>query len=152
MPRNYIVAGTHNPSGHGYLKDPTGARRFWPVPITKVDMARVERDRDQIWAEAVTLYRAGVKWYLTDDEEQQAAAITGERTIEDIWGPRIDEVTAAMSRVTVQAVAQAMALPIGQQTELTTKRISEHLRSVGWEQRRDKTWAKVGEFTQGEML
>ncbi len=152
VPRNYIVAGTHNPSGHGYLKDPTGARRFWPVPITKVDMARVEHDRDQIWAEAVTLYRGGMKWYLTEAEEQQAAAVTGERTIEDIWGPRIDEVTSGMSRVTVQAVAQAMALPIAQQTELTTKRISEHLRSVGWEQRRDKSWAKVGEMQQGEML
>jgi predicted P-loop ATPase len=62
VPRHYAVAGTHNPSGHGYLKDPTGARRFWPVPTGVIDLSRVRRDRDQIWAEAVALFRAGQKW------------------------------------------------------------------------------------------
>lgn len=152
VPRNYIVAGTHNPSGHGYLKDPTGARRFWPVPIKEVDMSRVEKDRDQIWAEAVVLFRAGVKWYLTAEEETAAAELTGERTIEDPWAAKIDDAVRGLPSVTLSAVVQHLAIPVAQQTELTTKRISEHLRQSGWCQRRDRTWAKVGEFTQGEML
>lgn len=152
VPRNYIVAGTHNPSGHGYLKDPTGARRFWPVPIRSVDLERVERDRDQIWAEAVTLYRAGVKWYLTTEEEQQAHALTGERQIEDPWAAKIDDAVKGLPTVTLAAVVTQLGIPTAQQTELTTKRISEHLRQHGWCQRRDRTWAKVGEMQQGEML
>ncbi len=152
VPRNYIVAGTHNPSGHGYLKDPTGARRFWPVPITQVDLDRVERDRDQIWAEAVTLFRAGMKWWLTAEEERQADDLTWERRVEDPWAGKIAEAARGLTAVTLDAVIAHLQIPIAQQSELTTKRISEHLKSAGYSQARDKTWRRVGEAVQGEML
>lgn len=152
VPRNYIVAGTHNPSGHGYLKDPTGARRFWPVPIQEVDLKRVERDRDQIWAEAVHLQRSGMKWWLTADEEAQADALTFDRRVEDPWAGKINEGVKGLQSVTLDSVIAWLQIPISQQTEVTTKRISEHLKSAGYIQRRDRTWAKVGEMQQGEML
>lgn len=153
VPRNYIVAGTHNPSGHGYLKDSTGARRFWPVPTRDIDLERVERDRDQIWAEAVTLYRSGVKWWLSDDEERQADALTSQRRVEHPWNSKIDEVIKGIQgQITLQAIVTAMQIPIGQQSELTAKIINEHLRSQGFVQTRDKSWYRAGEMQQGEML
>lgn len=152
VPRNYIVAGTHNPSGHGYLKDPTGARRFWPVPITEVDLDRVERDRDQIWAEAVYLFHAGVRWWLTPEEERQADELTGERRVEHPWESKIDEAAKGMPTVTLPAIIAALQIPIGQQTELTSKIVSERLRGTGYSQGRDKTWRRGGEAVQGEML
>lgn len=152
VPRNYIVAGTHNPSGHGYLKDPTGARRFWPVPITRVDLPRVERDRDQIWAEAVHLYHAGVKWWLTADEERQADALTADRKIDDPWASKIDDAVKGMPTVTLAAVITALQVPIAQQSELTAKRISEHLKAAGFERGKDQAWRRVGEPEQQEML
>ena len=152
VPRNYIVAGTHNPSGHGYLKDPTGARRFWPVPIAWVDLARVDLDRDQIWAEAVALYHKGVKWWLSPEEERQADELTWERRVEHPWASKIDDATKGMQIVTLPAIIAALGIPIGQQTELTSKVVSEHLKSAGYSQGRDKTWRKVGEAVQGEML
>lgn len=152
VPRNYIVAGTHNPSGHGYLKDPTGARRFWPVPITSVDLDRVERDRDQIWAEAVTLVRAGVRWWLSPEEERAADDLTWDRRIEDPWGAKIEETVKGLQSVTLGAVIAALGVPVAQQSELTTKRISEHLKSAGYSQGRDKTWRRSGEPQQQEML
>lgn len=151
VPRNYIVAGTHNPSGHGYLKDPTGARRFWPVPITSVDLDRVERDRDQIWAEAVTLFRAGVRWWLSPEEERAADDLTWDRRIEDPWGAKIEETVKGLQSVTLGAVIAALGVPVAQQSELTTKRISEHLKSAGYSQGRDKTWRRVGEATQENL-
>lgn len=151
VPRNYIVAGTHNPSGHGYLKDPTGARRFWPVPITEVDLDRVERDRDQIWAEAVHLYRAGVRWWLTADEERQADELTGERRVEDPWGAKIGEAVKGMQTITLDSVIRYLEIPIAQQSELTTKRISEHLKSAGYMQGRDKTWRRDTDGTQERL-
>lgn len=150
VPRNFLVAGTHNPSGHGYLKDPTGARRFWPVPVTEVDITRVESDRDQIWAEAVTLYNAGVKWWLSDVENDAVDGLTQDRRVEDPWGAKIDELTNGLPSVTLASVASGLQIPMPQQNELTTKRISEHLKQAGFVQGRDKSWRR-GE-QQGEML
>ncbi len=152
VPRNYIVAGTHNPSGHGYLKDPTGARRFWPVPIVAVDLDRVERDRDQIWAEATHLFKSGMKWWLTADEERQADELTGERRVVEAWAGKIDDALKGMAAVTMDSVISSLQIPIGQQSDLTVKRIAEHLASVGYTQGRDRTWRRNGEMQQGEML
>jgi excisionase family DNA binding protein len=58
QPRQCVLWGTINPVG-GYLTDPTGARRFWPVACNSVDLPALIRDRDQLWAEALVRYRAG---------------------------------------------------------------------------------------------
>lgn len=55
--RQTVFAGTTNTKE--YLKDPTGARRYWPVilaPGKMVDVAGLRRDRDLLWAEAYQLY------------------------------------------------------------------------------------------------
>ena len=75
LPRQCVFAGTINPPVGGYLKDLTGARRFWPVACHGViDSAGIERDRDQLWAEAVHRYRAGQKWWLETPERHTDCA------------------------------------------------------------------------------
>ena len=75
-PRQCVFAGTINPIVGGYLKDPTGSRRFWPVACRgMLDRDGIERDRDQLWAEAVTRFRAGAKWWLETPELEALATV-----------------------------------------------------------------------------
>lgn len=57
FPRQSIMVGSTNDST--YLGDLTGGRRFLPVAcsVASIDGARLEKNIDQIWGEALHLYR-----------------------------------------------------------------------------------------------
>lgn len=83
--RQCIFIGTTNE--RDFLKDKTGNRRFWPVPVNRNRMTKTWRDLDketvgQIWAEAVTLYKAGEPLFLEGEEEAAAAAMQQSHTEE----------------------------------------------------------------------
>lgn len=84
--RTCVFAGTTNPNG-GYLKDETGARRFWPVKTEGVHSTdRLEADRDQLWAEAKARFDAGEKWWLTHEQERLIAKPQQDcRYVDDVW-------------------------------------------------------------------
>lgn len=55
-PRRCVFCGTTNDPR--FLKDPTGARRFWPVEATDhPDLHWIRQNRDQLWAEAMHEYK-----------------------------------------------------------------------------------------------
>jgi putative DNA primase/helicase len=62
--RHQVLIGSTN--RHTFLADSSGARRFWVMELEgMVDVPAIERDRDQLWAEAAALHRAGVSWWLS---------------------------------------------------------------------------------------
>ena len=72
-PRKCIIVGSTNSEG-GFLRDVTGNRRFWPVHVPgtgkhhpwQLDCV------DQIWAEAIHLYKEGEELFLKGAEAEEA--------------------------------------------------------------------------------
>ena len=89
VPRSYrrecVFIGTTNE--HEYLRDPTGGRRFLPVRTDSVvQLDDIIAQRDQLWAEAVHLFRGGLSWW---ELPADAAEEQEERYIGDSWEGRI---------------------------------------------------------------
>lgn len=86
FPRQSIFIGTVNPDASGeYLRDKTGNRRFLPVSCGWIDIDGLQRDRDQLFAEAVVMYRAGAKPMLSEEGEAAAKIEQEARTMSDAW-------------------------------------------------------------------
>ena len=81
-PRQCAFFGTTN--DEEFLRDPTGARRFWPVVVTDVGRtlgpALTASIVDQIWAEIVAYYEAGETWYLDSAVEEIARKVQADHT------------------------------------------------------------------------
>jgi hypothetical protein len=52
-----------------FLKDKTGARRFYPLAVDRGFPAWSDEEVDQLWAQAWSLYASGERWWPTDEEE-----------------------------------------------------------------------------------
>jgi predicted P-loop ATPase len=90
VPRQSVFIGTTN--ADTYLKDETGGRRFWPLRCGRINLDAIKRDRDQLWAEAVALYRSGSSWWLTDVHDIAAAReAQADRFVIDEWAVPIAE-------------------------------------------------------------
>jgi predicted P-loop ATPase len=81
-----VMAGSINPSA--FLKDATGDRRFWVIPLAKnwiVPTEQLRSERDQIWAAAVAAYRAGESRYLSREEYEIHKKVNEQFRDSDIW-------------------------------------------------------------------
>jgi predicted P-loop ATPase len=88
--RQTIFCGTTN--DEEYLLD-TSNRRFWPYHVFRSpDHGAIERDRDQLWAEAVARFDSGEPWHVdTPELRQLCEEEQGDRVQRDIWAPLVAE-------------------------------------------------------------
>lgn len=131
IPRQCIVIGTTNETD--YLRDTTGNRRFWPVRFVKVDMAWIDANRDQLWAEAVSREREGEPIYLEGEILDAATSNQRERLEEDVWAAEIGRYVVSQSRVTVaEVLTECLNVPRERQTRREQMRVANVLRALGW--------------------
>ena len=68
FPRQCVLVGTTNENT--YLRDRTGNRRFWPVPVKNViNTEWLQKYRDALFAEAYALYKTGARYVPTPEQE-----------------------------------------------------------------------------------
>jgi predicted P-loop ATPase len=81
--RECVFVGTVNKDD--YLRDETGARRFLPIKVARIDIKALIEQREQLWAEAVHLFQEGFEWWrLPPGAEREQ----DERFSEDVWTER----------------------------------------------------------------
>jgi putative DNA primase/helicase len=136
-----VFTGTVNPIAGGYLKDPTGARRIWPVACRgTIDRDGIERDLDQLWAETVVRYKAGARWWLeTPELEALATAEQALRFKIDAWKEPIERWISRRKNFSItEVLQQALGLAPADRTHSATLRVANILTDLGCEQYRPR--------------
>ncbi len=132
-PRQCVFVGSVNHSA--YLRDETGARRFWPVQCHSINLKSLERDRDQLWAEATVLYREGKAWWLDSAELMVKAA--GEQASRFEGDPWDEALNPWLDGRTDVSIGQILSSCLGKETQSWSQsdknRVARALCSLGWE-------------------
>lgn len=156
--RTCIFVGTTNDME--FLDDPTGSRRNWIVKIREevkgIDITAVVRDKDQLWAEAVHLFKEGKEkhYFETGDElfeqqkEKNAEHIVGyaysDEIVEEaarlgytyykkvILGGVSTRSLAIEECVTVTGILDKLRLKYNIPITMNLKFITSNLRREGW--------------------
>lgn len=134
-PRQCVFAGTTNDDQSA--SDPTGMVRFWPLRATKINHDAILRDRDQLWAEARTLYDEGRPWHIVDADLQAAAAEEQSKiALDDIWIERVEKAARGlmieMSDTYADGVTIADILGRLMDRAATAQIVGKALKDLGW--------------------
>jgi predicted P-loop ATPase len=144
-PRMCTFVGTTNEK-EGYLIDPTGNRRYWPIRVGQIDLDGLTTVRDQLLAEAVVAYHQNEKWWFeTDDAAAFEEAITlsrgpGADPYEDMireWWPRSGNKTGWTT--TNDVALRGLQLSKEKVTRAEQMRIAGALRALGWARRKQRS-------------
>ena len=133
--RQCLFIGSTNRTAE-YLHDETGARRFWPVLTSNIDLDGLRRNRDQLFAEATHLYLEGKPWWPDRTFEAEHLAPQQEARHEaDAWSETIAKFLGSRVETTLTQVAQhGLGMQIHKVGTIEQRRVSAVLLRLGWVQ------------------
>ena len=146
VPRQFIMIGTTN--DRRYLRDKTGNRRFLPVPVGRIDLAALQRDRDQLWAEAYARAKDGEPTVLAETVWAAAAEAQAQRVAVDMISERLAELLDGLSgRVLKTEVYRAFGLKGEYQTSWNrvVNDITDTMERLGWKRSPQRKNGKMRE-------
>ena len=162
IPRQCVFAASFNDQTP--FSDTTGNRRFWPIACRHIDVSKLEKDRDQLWAEAYELYKAGAIWWLDSPELNRAVAEEQAARLQpDAWDdlvlnwaadpqPKAISDTPLLSEPGRVTVAEILAHAVGKGQERWEQsdenRIARILVKSGWKRKQfrqgsERSWFYV---------
>jgi putative DNA primase/helicase len=136
--RSTVFCGTTNHSG--YLKDPSGNRRFWVVKCGEsLNVEGIRTNRDQLWAEARVLFEQGEPWHLSREEDALMREQHADRNEIEPWEESVDAwlKTQGNAPIAIEAVLEhALGLKAVSRNPNVTRRVHHVLESLGFERQR----------------
>ena len=136
--RCVFIASTNQDT---YLRDETGNRRFWPVPVGQIDSAALKRDRDLLWAEAVYWYRQKKHWHMSGHLLTVVEAAQESRLSRDIWHEALAVELEDVAEVSLLEAARKLGLEEARISRQEQNRLSACLKGLGF--------TPSGKFTSG---
>jgi len=118
-----------------FLRDKTGSRRFWPVKVGKIDLGWARDNREQLWAEAVHLYKSGAQWWLGRDNETELAEESTQYEEADPWLNIIAEYLigrGGSALETSDIMREALKLESQHMSRVNSARLHEVMSKLGW--------------------
>jgi predicted P-loop ATPase len=146
VPRQSVFVGSTNEKQ--YLADEAGNRRFLPVRLEgAVDLPRVAANRDQIWAEAYTAYKAGEQWWLTDEVAELAEEEQSARLQIHPWAAKVEQFIEekGLTEVTTEMLLRdAIQQDYAQMTPVGASQVGKILVAMGWKRTKQRHAASQG--------
>ena len=133
-PRQFILIGTTNATA--YLKDSTGGRRFWPVKVRQFDIPALERDRDQLWAEAQFWERIDAPIRLAPELWPAAGIEQEHRRASDPWEEELDSLFQHQDQVPVRDVWERLGMAASHRDNRHAARIDQIAGRYGFQKRK----------------
>lgn len=148
-PRQSVLACTTNEEQ--WNRDPTGARRFWPIRCGKIDLNYLASNRDQLFAEAFHRYKSGETWHEVPQET--AKRMQEERRLADAWEEVIAEWAVGRTSFSMtELLSDCLLLEVKDHRMDVQHRASASLRTLGFRQihsrvgtKRMRRWGKAGD-------
>lgn len=143
-PRYFVLSGSTNEKE--YLPpDESGHRRYWPVECHKIDIEALKRDREQLWAEAVHLYKSGFETWVLPREVEMFRSQQESRVIQDAWFDLIRKETIARGdyELTIDDVFTWLDISNTQRDNYTRKRVKDVLQRLGLKETRNADGKRV---------
>ncbi|HGJ5883479.1 VapE domain-containing protein [Arsenophonus sp.] len=133
-PRRLLFIGTTNKQE--ILTDSTGNRRYLPLDVGKVDFEAIEQDRDQLWAEALVLFKEhGIMWQKA---EQLAKKEHEQYRVQDSWEDDLYQyleigTKKEMQFVSTEALFSRLGLIVGHTNRSHAERLKTIMNRFGYE-------------------
>lgn len=127
-----------------FLKDSSGARRFWCVLVGMIDVDGLESVVDQLWAEAALRYFQGEEWWLSPELAAMAEDEARAFTALDPWLERIENLIEDKTRIHTEDIFAALKLDPKDQHAGAAQRVVRIMtgQEIGWE--RPANGIKIG--------
>jgi putative DNA primase/helicase len=122
-PRRCVFAATTNSD----IPETTGSRRFWLVQVEEVCVAALQRDRDQLWAEAVHMFKNKTPWWVDSVQPDEDNTV-------DTWQTFIANHLKenASTSTTVSKLLDALKIEQDKWTRADQMRVAVCLKNLGW--------------------
>jgi predicted P-loop ATPase len=147
--RECVMVWTLNPGNEGFLKDETSGRRWLIVEVeNKIDIPRLKENRDQLFAEAMHLFKQGIQplSFLEDVDVAVTAKKKQDANLKDYsdpWTetvsnwldtkPKMFQYSKYRALTSLLVLNEALGMHLSREIDQKAKvRVSRVMRDLGW--------------------